>query len=253
MNTSVIIIIIVVICVLFLIYSQTSQPKFDVQSLTNSKKIFDAQHYTNFDENNTSHPHNKQTCHECEYYKSQYLKMKSDRESTQSSDPSDIYSDPIKNQDLHTLYDPLNYPRQRLPREILERYKEYYEKNGIYPPFNQETRPLFDNPILAAYLVKIVEENEPNFGDNIPNTVPLFKVKSQQYNNKYFYYVIEQRHLSKIELKIPLDNVKIDGKRYENGEFYGLPEIGDDSIIENISIYPGAKFRIKLYKSFHFP
>ena len=164
----------------------------------------------------------------------------------------DPYSDAIKKQDLYSIYDPLTYPQYRLPREILEKYNEYYERNGSYPPFGQATQPLFDNPTLNGLLIKIVDENEP-FTDNVPNAVPLFRVRSSRNTNRYFYYVLDQRYLSKVELKIPLDNVKLNGVRYHNVDYNGLPEIFDDDIICDIPIYPCARFKVLLYKTYHFP
>ena len=165
---------------------------------------------------------------------------------------NDPYSDPIKRQDLHGMYDPLTYPQLRLPREVLDKYNEYYERNGEYPNFNQHHKPMFDNPILNGILIKQIEPNEP-FGDDIPTTIPLFKVKSQKNTNRFYYYILDQRTQSKLELKIPLDNVKVNGHRYNNGEFYGLPELYDDDIIENVIIFPNAKFKLMLYKTFSYP
>jgi len=165
----------------------------------------------------------------------------------------DPYSDAIKKQDLYTMYDPLTYPQLRLPREVLERYNEYYERTGTYPPFNQATQPsLFDNPVLNGLLIKQVEENEP-FNDNIPSSIPLFRVKSVKNANRYFYYIIDQRYLSKIEPKVPLDHVKVNGIRYNNADYYGIPELFDGDCVEHIPIYPHAKFKVMLYKTYHFP
>ncbi len=165
---------------------------------------------------------------------------------------NDPYSDPIKKQDLYSMYDPLTYPQLRLPREVLEKYNEYYEKNGTHAPFYQATQPLFDNPILNGVLIKQVDENEP-FTDNIPFSVPLMRVKSSKNTNRFFYYIIDQRYLSKIEPKIPLDHVKINNIKYNNADFYGLPELYDGDIIENIPVYPNTKFKVKLYKTYNFP
>src|SRR3984885_1770859 len=166
---------------------------------------------------------------------------------------TDPYSDAIKKQDLYTMYDPLTYPQLRLPREVLDRYNEHYERTGTYPPFNQYTQPyLFDNPVLNGVLIKCTEDNEP-FNDNIPSSVPLFRVKSSKNANRFFYYIIDQRYLSKVEPKIPLDHVRINGIRYDNADFYGIPELFDGDIIEHIPIYPDARFKITLYKTYHFP
>lgn len=167
--------------------------------------------------------------------------------------PEDPYSDAIKRQDLYTMYDPLTYPQLRLPREVLDRYNEYYERTGAYPPFNIATQNyLFDNPVLNGILIKVVDDNEP-FTDNTPHSIPLFRIKSAKNANRYFYYIIDQRYLSKVEPKIPLDHVKVNGIRYNNADFYGIPELFDGDMIEHISIYPGAKFKVTLYKTYHFP
>jgi hypothetical protein len=66
--------------------------------------------------------------------------------------------------------------------------------------------------------------------------------------------VIDNRNFNMlIQPKIPLDNVKINGVRIRNADFYGLPEIFDNDILEDISIYPGGKFKVTLYKTYHFP
>lgn len=165
---------------------------------------------------------------------------------------NDPYSDPIKKQDLYTMYDPLTYPQLRLPREILEKYNDYFEKNGSYPPFGQATQPLFDNPIMNGLLIKQTDENEP-FNDNVPSSVPLFRVRSAKNTNRYFYYIIDQRYYGKIEPKIPLDHVKVNGIRYNNADFYGLPELFDGDCIEGIPTYPTARFKVLTYKQYHFP
>lgn len=171
-----------------------------------------------------------------------------------SGEPTDPYSDAIKKQDLYTMYDPLTYPQLRLPREVLERYNEYYKATGTYPPFNEATQPfLFDNPILNGYLVKTTVENEP-FVESIPTTVPLYRVRSSTNSNRYFYYVIDNRNFNMLlQPKIPLDNVKVNGVRIQNADFYGLPELFDNDMLEDINIYPGAKFKVNLYKTYHFP
>lgn len=166
----------------------------------------------------------------------------------------DPYADAIKRQDLYTMNDPLTYPQLRLPREVLEKYNDYFKTTGTYPPFGEATQPyLFDNPIMNGYLSKIVEDNEP-YKDNIPNSIPLYRVKSAKNTNRYFYYVIDGRNFNMLTpAKIPLDNVKINGVRAHNADFYGLPELFDCDVICDIPIYPGANFKVNLYKTYHFP
>lgn len=167
----------------------------------------------------------------------------------QNQDP---YSDAIKRQDMYHMYDPLTYPQLRLPRDVLQKYGEYYKQHGVYPPFNYATQPeLFDNPIMVGYLQKnlTVETNDLNS----PVTVPLFRVKSSKNANRYFYYIMDQRFPTKIDVKIPLDNVLVNGTKYTNSDYYGLPELFDDDTVDNIAIYPDTKYIVKLYKSYFFP
>ncbi len=56
-----------------------------------------------------------------------------------------------------------------------------------------------------------------------------------------------------ISHKILLEHIRLNDIRYNHADSYGLPEIYDGDIIENISIYPNAKFRVTLYKTYHFP
>ncbi|BCS83252.1 hypothetical protein QLL95_gp0871 [Cotonvirus japonicus] len=268
-NSSTIIMIIVVAFAFYLIYSQNNQPKIvqspqnrETHQISNFKSPLSQQpiHISvpcpkcNHDIHNESHTHDMH--HPMSPLSNNYSERS--KHSTpqvtnvmieQDTDP---YSDPIKKQDLYSMNDPLTYPQMRLPREILDKYNDYYEKNGTYPGFNQHTQPMFDNPILNGLLIKQVEENEP-FTDNIPNSIPLFRVKSAKNTNRFFYYILDQRYSSKFELKIPLDNIKVNKVRYNQGDFYGIPELYDGDIIENIAIYPSSKFKILLYKTYHFP
>ena len=263
LNNSVIIIVIVVAFAFYLIYSQNKDSgnsalvspftvaKYDdpSQSCPKCKHLKLDDTSSIYHQSHQSHPH-----HSDKHLSPTpaHPQPQPNVTSVVIDNDTDPYSDPIKKQDMYSMLDPLTYPQARLSREVLEKYNEYYERNGSYPPFNQSTRPLFDNPILNGVLIKQVDENEP-FVDNIPSSVPLFRVKSAKNTNKFFYYVIDQRYLSKVELKIPLDHVKINGSRYNNADFYGLPEIMDGDIIEHIPIYPGAKFKVLIYKIHHFP
>jgi hypothetical protein len=167
---------------------------------------------------------------------------------TKDDDP---FSDPIKKQDAYHLYDPLTYPQQRLPRYILQQYMDFFEKNGKYPPFGYATQPyLFDNPTSVGYLTKIPVEGENDF---IPVSIPLFMVRSSKNTNRYFYYILDQKPTVQISTKIPLDTVKVNGIKYSNADFYGIPELFDNDVIEDIPIYPGRKFTVKIYKTYFFP
>lgn len=247
-NNSTIIIIIVVAFAFYLIYSQNSQPKYVPIPPAQAKPQIESM----------AHSQDGHRCTKCEHYKNQLLLNQQQRPQTPpvnvmiDQPDTDPYSDPIKKQDLYTMYDPLTYPQLRLPREVLDKYNEYHDKNGVYPPFGQATQPLFDNPIHNGILIKQVDENEP-FSDNVPSAVPLFRVKSSKNTNRFFYYILDQRYLSKLELKIPLDHVKVNGIRHNNADFYGLPELFDGDIVENIPIYPSSKFKVSLYKMYHFP
>jgi hypothetical protein len=232
-----IIIIIVVIFVFYLIYSQNSTKR------NISDKLVEM--------NSSLRPGEK--CENCKRPEKVIEKMEQPNVTSITIDTNnDPYSDFIKKQDLYAMKDPLTYPQMRLPREVLEKYKEYFEKNGVYPPFNEATQPLFDNSMLNGFLAKLDNENEP-FNDNFPNAVPLFRLKSPTNTNRFYYYIIDQKNNSNIMLKIPLDAVKINGTRYNNAETYGIPELYDGDIIENISVYPRTKFKTVVYKTGHFP
>lgn len=262
-NMSIIIIVIVVLVAIFLLFSQNYGDKSQINKiLAFDKKSFANRHNNiNHNNNHTNSHVNNHKCKKCEIYKKKLSEQNSDSYNNSKSDSSyrnqigyemSDYVDPIKQRDMEDMYDHLSYPKLRLPREVLEKYDEYYKKTGKYPPFNEQTRPIFDTPILNGMLIKQVDENEP-FGDNIPSSIPLFKIKSVKNTNRFFYYVLDQRYTSKLELKIPLDNVKVNGIRYANTDFYGIPEIYDNDIIENISVFPGTRFKVVLYKTHHFP
>lgn len=164
---------------------------------------------------------------------------------------SDPYSDPIKRQDLYHLYDPLTYPQTRLPRDILHRYQQYYREHGIYPPFNYATQPeLFDNPIMVGYLYR---DAETDTTDDVPNALPLFRVKSTKSATRYHYYTIDQRYGTKVDVKIPFDNVIVNGRKFDNADYYGIEELWDDDTVEGLNVFPNTKFRVKINKTYHFP
>lgn len=167
------------------------------------------------------------------------------------SPPENLYTDPIKRQDLYHLYDPLTYPQTRLPRDILHRYQQYHREHGVYPPFNYATQPeLFDNPIDVGFMTK---DPDSDTIDNVPNALPLFRVKSVKNANRFHYYTLDQRFGTKIDVKIPFDNVTVNGTKYSNSDYYGIPELFDDDTIEGVSVFPNTKFRVKIYKTYHFP
>ena len=254
-NTTMVAIIVVIAVSAYLIYSQSVSNKEKLNKLAPRR-------------------HSAKKCAECESYKRRLSEIMSETRSPsehqrhadplsilhQHTDSRDIigygssseYVDSIKKMDEDKMYDHLSYPNLRLNRDVLEKYDDYREKTGKYPPFNELTQPIFDTPILNGLLIKHVEENEP-FGDSIPSTIPLFKLKSVKNNNRYFYYILDQRYTSKLELKIPLVNVKINNVRFANSDFSGLPELYDGDIVENIPSFTGAKFKVFLYKTHHFP
>lgn len=256
-NCNLIIIVVVVLFAFYLIYSQNNQPKYIAPSHPQMSH-FNPQLRGTDDFMGT---HNMYAAHGDNPYPG-HLQHKDTKHIIHEQKPTvtnvnidydtDPYSDPIKKQDHYSMMDPLTYPQLRLPREILEKYQKYHEENGCYPPFSQFTKPLFDNPVHNGYLIKQVDENEP-FNDNfIPGYVPLFKLKSVKNTNRFFYYIMDPRYATNVPSKMTLDEVKINNKRW-NGESYGLPELYDGDIIENIPIYPGAKFKVTLFKTAHHP
>jgi hypothetical protein len=164
---------------------------------------------------------------------------------------SDPYSDPIKKQDLYTMYDPLTYPQARLPREILEKYDEYYKKHGVYPNFGEHTKPLFDNATQCGVLVQYSDEED--IYNNSIASIPLFRLKNVKNNDRYYYYILDQRGSGKLEPKIPLDELKINDRTHKDGKTRGLPEITDGDIIKGIPIHPSQKFKAVIYAMQHFP
>ena len=189
----------------------------------------------------------------------------------------DPYADFIKKTDLYSMYDPLNFPQKRMDRDVLMRYKEYYEKNGTYPPFGLATQgALFDNPIPVGYLNRVdfrsqrrneldgcsdggckgpdhsIVDQEIVFTE-APYTMPLFMVKSVKNNNRYFYYTIDQKYYGKYQTKIPFKTVKLNDVIFRNVDEYGIPEVFDHDKIEVLNIYPGIIYNATIYKQNHFP
>lgn len=247
MNNSIIIIVVVVALAFFLIYTQNSKPK--LQNIPQMSHFSSGITAPNGITTLSTAPIDTQSlqCPSCENKK---LTQHNPSIINITGD-TDPYSDLIKKQDHHDMNDPLTYPTMRLPREILNKYEEYYKRTGEYPPFNQFTKPMFDNPIINGFLSKIVEENEP-FTDETPSVLPLFRVKNVKNSNRFFYYVIYKNNDS-IAIKITLDNIKINSRKYNNADYYGLPELYDGDIIDNIIISPHTKYRVNLYKQHHFP
>lgn len=232
LQSSTVIIIVVIAIVFYLIYSQnTNNPRIIQQPMQQMSP--------------------QPSCPPCPPCRQQPIMQQPTVNKVIINRDDDPYSDQIKKQDAYHMYDPLSYPQLRLPRDVMQQYMRYYEENGVNPPFNIATQPhLFDNPIMNGYLVKIPEAIPI---DDVPPAIPLFRVKNSKNANRYFYYIIDQRILSKIDIKIPLDDVSVNGVKYSNVENYGLPELFDNDIISDINIYPGRKFNVKLYKTYFFP
>lgn len=253
--SSAIIIVIIVAVIAYLIYSQNNEKI----SFNNFKQIGSK---NNSESNNASVSGHTSTCTKCDVNEK---KMNDLIESLKQShvnpetkifidNASDPYSDAIKKQDAYSMNDVLTYPQMRLSREVLEKYNEYFDKHGSYPAFGQSTQPLFDNPVLNGYLVRYQDESDPFAqSSTIPNTMPLFRVPSAKHKNRFYYYTVEQRYPNQLQLKITLDNIRVNGKRYDVSGYDGLPELSDGDIISDILPYPGAKFIVKLYKIYHFP
>jgi len=160
--------------------------------------------------------------------------------------------DPIKRHDLQDMSDPLSYPQLRLPREVLEKYQEYYEQTGSHPPFGDPSRPLFETPVVNGFLIRMTDPDEA-FVPDAPSTIYLYRQKSAKNNNRFFYYVIDNRQHNHTGVKIPLDDTKINGVLQKNSGQYGLPEIYHGDIIERIPGFEGVKFKVHLYRTNHFP
>jgi len=199
----------------------------------------------------------------------------------------DPFTDYIKKTDNYGMYDVLTYPQQRMSREVIELYKQYYEKNGTYPPFNMASRGyLFDNPIPVGYLHRDDRgggcgdgycgregydgndrggrdrsrdseggrfNNEGMINQEAPYTLPIFRVKSAKNNNRYFYYTIDQKYYGKYQTKIPFQNVLLNGVPFKNADEHGIPEIFDHDRVEIMNIYPGIPYKATIYKQNHFP
>lgn len=238
-TTSIVVIGIVVVIAVYLIYSYNN---------SNKNKIL----FTNNNKNNETNLLEKMS--EMQKHRDEQLMeaILSSRAPSLQSGQGDQFMDPIKRQDVETSHDYFSYPQLRLPREVLKKYDEYYEKNGTYPDIGQMTQPIFDSPILNGMLIKELDETDV-FDNNAPMTIPLFRVKSVKNANRFFYYTIDQRYQGQLQLKVPLDKIKVNGKRYDNSDFYGIPELYDGDIIENIPIFQNSVFKVYLYKTHHFP
>jgi hypothetical protein len=261
-NGSIILIVVVIIIVVGLIYYQSQQQKkglFGQNALNGSDRQYqrDIHDYSQqspiYDDVELRQSRAKALAPE-QRYESPVSRYDPDVERTGSRlrAESGQGHDPIKQQDLSDMRDPLTFPQQRLSREVLDKYAEYYEKTGTYPPFGEMGKPIFDTPILNGLLLKQTDPGEA-FDNDSPATVPLMRLKSAKNSNRFYYYVIDQRYRSKFELKIPLEEVKINGVVYENGDQYGLPEIYNDDIIERISAFPNTRYKVLIYKNSHFP
>jgi hypothetical protein len=264
LNYGVIILIIVIIIIAILLISyhnstsnsnhtaQAAAMKYYIQQMQlNSQSQSQSQQKGRNDTDMRNYPqsHQSHQSHQpqCPSYPPQNIVI------TKDEDP---YSDHIKKQDLYYMMDPLTYPQQRLPRHVLEQYIKYYNENGKYPPFGFATQPyLFDNPVSVGYLMLMPDEMSGNtdYDPRIPTSMPLFMIKSSKNNNRFFYYIIDQRPFNQINAKIPLDMVKVNGIKYNKADFYGIPELFDDDVVEDITIFPGKKFVAKIYKTYFFP
>lgn len=258
-----IMIIVVVIFAFYLIYSQNNQPKYLAPAPIHNMAHFDPALTVNNDE--ARNKNNDYRVHKKSLYATSTpstppcpppaaaAPVAAPVAEPQAEERADPYSDPIKRQDLYGMSDPLTFPQMRLSREILEKYQKYQQEHGNRAPFGIMTRPMFDNPQLNGFLMRQQDENEPFPDANIPPFLPLFRMKSVKSSNRFFYYVIDPRFSGKIEYKFSLNNVKVNGVRQYGAESYGLAELFEEDIVENVVPYTGAKFKVTLYPTHHFP
>jgi hypothetical protein len=249
-NGNIIIISIVVIIVIGLVWYQINQQKHGVAlpGLRKEDKI-QKHHYHDTD---TDCPHCSASRQYVADLEARVQNLQSYGAGDQMSDRFTGPSDPIKSQDLKEMQDPLSFPQLRLPREVLEKYQEYYEQTGSYPPFGVATRPLFETPLVNGFLIRLTDPDEA-FVPDAPSTIYLYRQKSAKNNNRFFYYVIDNRQHNQTGVKIPLEDTKINGVIQKNSAQYGLPEIYHGDIIERIPGFEGVKFKVHLYRTNHFP
>lgn len=145
----------------------------------------------------------------------------------------------FKKEDDNILNNPLQYPYTRLPNRIIDQYKRsgFYESGA----FGNATNYFGDSEKIVGNLIA-----EPN--SNI-SALPLFEKASGLHRDRYFYYTIDTRLSNNYKIKIPMNNLIINGKIRKNIIDNGIDEImdGDEIEILDHNFPPGTIFTAKLY------
>ncbi len=148
-----------------------------------------------------------------------------------------FFKDKITREDNEQINNPLKYPYTRLPRYILDQYKDsgFYESGA----FGSASNYFDDSEKIVGNL--IVDANYPSF--------PLFEKPSATNRERYFYYTIDTRLTNDYKIKIPLNNIKVNGRQRNNVVENGIEQLNNDDSIEifDYNFPPNTVFSVKLY------
>lgn len=152
------------------------------------------------------------------------------------------YVDPVTREDEKQVHDDLTYPYTRLPRYIIDQNKMtgFYESGAFGSASNyfDDTEKIVGNIILDPTVQ----------GQNLP-AFPIYEKPSATNRDRYFYYIIDTRLQNNHKIKVPLDNIVVNGRTINNAVDNGIDQLMTDDSLEilNFNFAPGTLFRAKLY------
>lgn len=129
--------------------------------------------------------------------------------------------DQITKDDEDQINDPLKYPYTRLPRYIIDQYKDsgFYESGAFGSASNyfDDTEKIIGNLISSDPLM-------PAF--------PIFEKPSATNRDRYFYYTIDTRLSNNMKIKVPMNTIVLNGRQRNNVVDNGIEQIMDEDTLE---------------------
>lgn len=150
--------------------------------------------------------------------------------------------DQVTYEDERQVNDPLTYPYTRLPRYIIDQNKSsgFYESGAFGSASNyfDDSEKIIGNLILDPTNQTL---EYPAF--------PIYEKPSATNRDKYFYYIIDTRLQNNYKIKVPMNNITVNGRVRYNVIENGIDQLNNDDvvIINDFNFPPNTEFIVKLY------
>lgn len=152
------------------------------------------------------------------------------------------FSKMLHKEDEAMVKDSLKYPYTRLPSRIIKQYKDsgFYESGA----FGNATNYFEDSEKIIGNIIL-----DPSIQNMQMPAFPIYEKSSATNRDKYFYYIIDTRLSNNYKIKIPMNTIKVNGRKKDNVNQVGIDQLMSNDTIEilDFNFQPGTIFNVKLY------